>query len=107
LGGYITEEAHFGIVLCRIDIPRADGTLETQYYAAAAIYALMPVSEELARAVAAQTQPMASQPRRPPAESAPPALPVRAEEGGPSYPQHPAGAGDDEHSPNRVEISSS
>ena len=57
LGGYITEEQRFGGTVGRIDIPMADGSTMTQFFGAKAVYGLTPVSEEVARAVAALAQP--------------------------------------------------
>lgn len=56
-GGYVTEEDRFGGRIGRIDIPMADGTTMTQFFGANSIYNLTPVSEEIARAVAAHSQP--------------------------------------------------
>lgn len=57
LGGYITEEQRFGGTVGRIDIPMADGSTMTQLFGGNSIYSLTPVSEEIARAVAARSQP--------------------------------------------------
>lgn len=57
LGGYVTEEQRFGGTVGRIDIPMADGSTMTQFFGANSIYGLTPVSEEVARAVAARSQP--------------------------------------------------
>ena len=57
LGGYVTEEQRFGGTVGRIDIPMADGSTMTQFFGANSIYGLTPVSETIARAVAAQSQP--------------------------------------------------
>lgn len=57
LAGRITEEEHFGASFCRIDVPRADGSLVTQFYGPQAIYAMTPVDEATARAVALHNQP--------------------------------------------------
>lgn len=57
LGGYITEEDHFGARMCRIDIPGPDDTTTTQYYGGSAIYGLTPTTEDIARAVAQRNQP--------------------------------------------------
>lgn len=56
LAGRVTEESHFGTALGRIDIPSGD-TFTTQYFGGASIYRLSPVSEQVARIVAAQNQP--------------------------------------------------
>ncbi len=57
LGGYVTEEEHFGAALLRIDVPREDGEASTQFYSPSALYCLTPTSEEIARAVAKREQP--------------------------------------------------
>lgn len=57
LGGFITEEEHFGAAMVRIDVPGADSTVATQYYGGHAIYCLTPTTEETARAVARESQP--------------------------------------------------
>jgi hypothetical protein len=57
LAGRCTEETLFGAALLRIDIPTSPDTWETQYYSAAALYGLQPVSEDAARRVAARSQP--------------------------------------------------
>ena len=57
LGGYITEEQRFGGTVGRIDIPMADGSTMTQFFGANSFFGLTPVSEEVARAVAARSQP--------------------------------------------------
>ncbi len=58
LAGRITEESHFGVALGRIDIPTAAGDgYTTQYFGGASIYRLTPTTEEIARSVAAHSQP--------------------------------------------------
>src|SRR5262245_13482179 len=58
LAGCITEESHFGVALGRIDIPTAAGDgYTTQYFGGASIYRLTPTTEEIARSVAAHSQP--------------------------------------------------
>lgn len=57
LSGFVTEEERFGTKLIRIDVPGPDGTTATQYYSSAALYAMTPTTEEIARAVALRNQP--------------------------------------------------
>lgn len=58
LAGYVTEEERFGVKMGRIDVPGADGqTIVTQYFSGASVYRITPVTEEVARAVAAGNQP--------------------------------------------------
>jgi hypothetical protein len=58
LAGRVTEESHFGVALGRIDIPTAAGDgYTTQYFGGASIYRLTPTTEEIARSVAAHSQP--------------------------------------------------
>lgn len=58
LAGRVTESAILGGALLRIDIPGKDGKIEsTQFYGPASIYCLTPTTEEIARAVAAQSRP--------------------------------------------------
>jgi hypothetical protein len=56
LAGRVTEEAHFGTALGRIDIPVGDG-FTTQYFGGGSVYRLTPTTEEIARSVAARNQP--------------------------------------------------
>lgn len=54
LAGRVSEEVRFGSVMCRIDVPDVgDVAAFTQYYGGSSIYALTPVSEQIARGVAA------------------------------------------------------
>lgn len=55
LGGYVTEQPLFGTAMLRIDIPNAE-SYTTEYYGGSSIYALHPVSEEVARAFAARSR---------------------------------------------------
>lgn len=59
LAGWVTEEERFGAKLGRIDIPGPDGgaVVATQYFSGSSLYRLTPVSEDLARAFAAENQP--------------------------------------------------
>lgn len=64
LAGLISEQTIGGAAFVRIDVPKgekpADGVDEnvaTQFYAPAAVYCITPVTEELARKVAAGCQP--------------------------------------------------
>ena len=51
--GLVQEVEMFGVKMVRIDIPAGDSTI-TEFYHPQAIYALRPVSEEIARAEAAR-----------------------------------------------------
>lgn len=57
LAGYLTEVDLAGGRFLRIDVPMADGTMATQLYSPAAVYAITPASEEIAYVVARQNQP--------------------------------------------------
>lgn len=58
LAGMLSEQEIAGGAFLRIDIPGADGQpAATQFYAPAAVYAITPTTEEIARAVAAYHQP--------------------------------------------------
>ena len=57
VAGRVSEADRYGVKLLRVDIPRPDGGFGTQLYGGTAIFRLTPVSEEIARAVAAQSQP--------------------------------------------------
>lgn len=55
LAGRVTEETRFGVAMCRIDVPAVDDLAGfTQCYGGQAIYGLTPVSEQIARAMAAK-----------------------------------------------------
>jgi hypothetical protein len=56
IAGLVTEVELFGSKQGRIDIPNGDGFV-TQYFNGSSLYRLTPVSEEIARAVAASNQP--------------------------------------------------
>lgn len=56
MAGLVSEEQHFGATLGRIDIPRGDG-FSTQFFGGGSVYRISPCSEEVARAVAARSQP--------------------------------------------------
>ena len=59
LAGRVTEESHFGVALGRIDIPAQSGDgYTTQYFGGSSIYRLTPTTEEIARSIAIQNQPM-------------------------------------------------
>ena len=51
--GRVSEVARYGTVMLRIDIP-VDGTFVTKYAGGSTIYALTPVTEDVARAAAAR-----------------------------------------------------
>lgn len=57
LAGRITEEEHFGSKVGRIDIPNGDG-FTTQFFGGGSVYRLTPTTEEIARKVAAGSQPV-------------------------------------------------
>lgn len=57
VGGYVTEQTIAGKGFLRIDIPRRDGTMTTQFANPDSLYCLTPTTEELARAVALENQP--------------------------------------------------
>ena len=59
LAGRLSEQEIAGQAFVRIDIPGPDADIDiaTQFYSAAAIYAITPTTEELARAVATGYQP--------------------------------------------------
>jgi len=54
-GGLVTEEEHFGVKMGRIDVPRGDGSFFTIYFSGTSIYRMTPVTEEVARAIAARS----------------------------------------------------
>ena len=58
LGGKVSEQEIAGAAFLRIDVPGADGTTAaTPFYSPAAVYAVTPTTEEMARAVALAHQP--------------------------------------------------
>lgn len=57
IAGRVTEEERFGVKLGRIDIPNGAGGFTTQYFSGSSIYRLTPTTEEIARGVAAKSQP--------------------------------------------------
>jgi hypothetical protein len=58
MAGKVTEQELFGTKLARIDIPSPDGGQSvTQYFGGSSVYRITPVTEELARAVAAHNSP--------------------------------------------------
>lgn len=53
IAGRVTEQNVFGTALMRVDVPEVDGHPGfTKFYGASAIYAVTPVDERVARAVA-------------------------------------------------------
>lgn len=53
VAGWIEKDERFGAVLTRVDVPAVDGiAAHSSFYGNGAIYALHPVSEEVARAYA-------------------------------------------------------
>jgi len=58
LAGMASEEIIAGTTFLRLDVPTVDGILGfTKYYGGAAIYALTPTTEEMARAAVKRLQP--------------------------------------------------
>jgi hypothetical protein len=67
LAGYLTEQQIGGAAFIRIDVPAGEGAegaapsargwVATQFYSAASVYCITPVTEDLARKVAATSQP--------------------------------------------------
>jgi hypothetical protein len=86
LAGRVTEESHFGVALGRIDIPTAAGDgYTTQYFGGSSIYRLTPTTEEIARSVAAHSQPRPVQSWELPVRTA-----ITAEQAGPDEPDDDA-----------------
>jgi hypothetical protein len=52
--GRVAEAEQYGGKQLRIDIPLPDGTEITEFYGCSSVYALRPVTEEVARAAAAR-----------------------------------------------------
>lgn len=57
LAGRLSEQEIAGQAFLRIDIPGEGGDVATQFYSAAAVYAITPTTKEIARAVAGSYQP--------------------------------------------------
>jgi hypothetical protein len=57
LAGKVTEAEIAGKGFLRLDVPGPADASITQYYSPAAVYALTPVTEEMARAVSRRYQP--------------------------------------------------
>ena len=57
LGGYVSEATVAGAGFLRIDVPGEDGPTATQFYSPSSVYCLTPVTEDMARVVAARNQP--------------------------------------------------
>jgi hypothetical protein len=58
LAGYLSEEVVGGTAFLRIDVPGQDTTISaTQFYSGSAVYCITPTTEEIARKVAASSQP--------------------------------------------------
>jgi hypothetical protein len=56
--GLVTEESHFGTVMCRLDIPESNGNpARTEFIGGTSIHKLTPCTEEVARLVLARTAP--------------------------------------------------
>jgi hypothetical protein len=57
LAGRVSEVELFGTKMGRIDVPNASGGFTTQLFGGASVYRLTPCAEDVARAVAASSQP--------------------------------------------------
>lgn len=57
VAGLVSEEERFGSKLGRVDVPDDAGGFTTQYFGGGSVYRLTPCTEEIARAVAKQSQP--------------------------------------------------
>lgn len=58
LAGYVTEQEIAGAGMLRIDVPGDnDGVHATHFYSPSSLYCLTPVTEEVARGLAARTKP--------------------------------------------------
>lgn len=57
LAGMVREVTIAGAGFLRIDVPGEDGTVATQFYPPSSVYAISPVTEEIARAYAARNRP--------------------------------------------------
>lgn len=57
LAGKVTDATIGGGSFLRIDIPGRNGTVSTQYYSPGSVYCITPTTEEIARAVAEQSEP--------------------------------------------------
>lgn len=57
LAGLVSEVERYGEKVCRIDIPKADGSFVTQFYGGKAIYCETPTTEDVARKIASFSQP--------------------------------------------------
>ena len=57
LAGKVSQEEMFGAKMGRIEIPNGEGGFTTQFFGGGSVYRMTPVSEEVARAVAANHKP--------------------------------------------------
>lgn len=58
LAGYVTEQEIAGAGMLRIDVPgEGEEVQATQFYSPSSLYCLTPVTEEVARGLAARTRP--------------------------------------------------
>lgn len=58
LAGYVTEQEIAGAGMLRIDVPgEGDEVHASQFYSPSSLYCLTPVTEEVARGLAARTKP--------------------------------------------------
>lgn len=60
LAGYVSEQTIAGHGFLRIDVPDGEVTV-TQLYAPSSVYGITPVTEDVARAVAARNRPQPMQ----------------------------------------------
>lgn len=56
LAGKVTEEERFGVKMGRIEIPMADGSFVTQFFGGSSVYRITPTEEQIARAIAKDSQ---------------------------------------------------
>lgn len=57
LAGHLSEQEIGGASFIRIDVPGKDTPVATQFYSSAAVYCITPTSEDIARKIAARSNP--------------------------------------------------
>lgn len=57
IAGRVTEQEIAGAGFLRLDVPMRDGTVTTHFFQPSSVYAMHPVTEEVARAVALANEP--------------------------------------------------